>query len=82
MNFFKRKSKIKSEHQQGSPVQYQAPQPNVSVTLPMHRLVKLRKLWLGSMFFLGMFSQFLIAIYTPAVWNYLYGLLQNFLPVL
>jgi hypothetical protein len=26
-------------------------------------------------------TQFLLAIYTPAVWNYLYGLLQNFLPV-
>ena len=78
---FKKKSTANTGHQQNSPVQYQAPQPNVSVTLPMYRLVKLRKLWLGSMFFLGMFSQFLLAIYTPAVWNYLYGLLQNFLPV-
>ena len=56
-------------------------QPSVSVTMPMYRLVKIRQLWLGTTFFLGMITQFLLAIYTPTVWNYLYDLLRNFLPM-
>lgn len=52
---------------------------HVSVVMPMYRLIKLRKLWLGLIFFLGMFSQFLLAIYTPTAWNYLYSLILNLL---
>lgn len=81
MKLFKRKNRpVNDPPQGGSPV-YHSPQPNVSVTMPMYRLVKLRKLWLGSMFFLGMLSQFLLAIYTPAVWNYLYELVLRFVPI-
>jgi len=56
-------------------------QPNVSVSMPMYRVFKVRRLWLGFMFTLGMFTQFLLAIYTPEVWNYMYSVIRNFMPV-
>ncbi len=80
MKLFNRKRNTSASAAGGA----QAPvysQPNVSVSMPMYRIIKVRKLWLGFMFTLGMFTQFLLAIYTPEVWNYLYGVIQNFLPV-
>lgn len=82
MRLYKRKQRTENETPQEETIRHQPSQSSISVTMPMYRLVRLRKLWLGSMFFLGMFSQFLLAIYTPSVWNYIYGVIQNFLPVL
>ena len=64
----------------GGDTQMSQPRPNVSVSVPLHRIVRVRKLWLGFMFFLGMSVQFLMAIYTPVVWNAIYELIKNFLP--
>lgn len=55
---------------------------NVSLDIPAYYNVKLRKHWLVAMFVLGMFTQFALAIYTPAVWRWLYELLSRLLPVI
>jgi len=77
MSLWKRNS---SQTTSGGDTQMSQRQPNVSVSVPLNRIVRVRKLWLGFMFFLGMSVQFLMAIYTPTVWNYTYNLIKSFLP--
>lgn len=52
----------------------------VSYTVPMSRVIGLRKYWLIGMFFLGMVSQFALAVYAPDIWNVLYKLATNLAP--
>ncbi|MFC1337325.1 MAG: hypothetical protein G8D89_20880 [gamma proteobacterium symbiont of Clathrolucina costata] len=73
------KSKKESAPNDQHPPNYQQTR-TTSVSVPLGYMVHVRKMWLGTMFFLGMFSQYLMAIYTPEVWNYVYGLIRNFMP--
>lgn len=54
----------------------------VSIGIPAYYSVRLRKHWLVSMFILGVFSQYALAIYTPGVWNWFYEFLIKVLPVM
>lgn len=73
---FKRK---KQEIQQPQAPVYQQP-AGVSMSIPMDKLIRVRKRWLTGMFLLGMFSQYLLALYVPIIWNFVYGVLQKLLP--
>ena len=55
----------------------QAQAPGLSVSLPLYRVIRVRMLMLATMFILGMVTQYLMAIYTPAVWNYFYMVMKN-----
>lgn len=55
---------------------------NVSIDIPAYYNVRLRKHWLFSMFLLGVFTQFAMAIYTPSAWNWIYEFLVKLLPVI
>ncbi len=73
MGIFKRNQSHRVEHSE--------PRPSLSFISP-YRVMSVRKFWLVFMFLLGAVSHFLLAIYVPEVWNYLYGLIQNFMPEL
>jgi len=51
--------------------------PGLSVTLPMYRIIRVRLVMLITMFTLGVVTQFLLAIYAPDVWNYMYMVMKN-----
>lgn len=57
--------------------QTNAQAPGLSVLLPLYRVIRVRMLMLATMFILGMVTQYLMAIYTPAVWNYFYMVMKN-----
>lgn len=74
MSLFKRRQEQRGDY-------YRSERPTVSFISP-YRIMSIRKFWLVFMLLLGMFSQFLMAIYVPEVWNYLYDLIQNLMPAL
>jgi hypothetical protein len=53
--------------------------PSLSVSMPLYRVIRVRMVWLWGMFILGAISQFLLAVWAPSAWNYLYTLTLNFL---
>lgn len=57
--------------------QTNAQAPGLSVSLPLYRVIRVRMLMLATMFILGIVTQYLMAIYTPAVWNYFYMVMKN-----
>lgn len=80
MSMIKRKEATQTDSPQGGSMHHIPAQHSVSFSVPTYRLVSLRRTWLLVMFLLGVVSQFLLAIYTPAVWNFLYGVIRNFAP--
>ncbi len=57
--------------------QTNAQAPGLSVSLSLYRVIRVRMLMLATMFILGIVTQYLMAIYTPAVWNYFYVVMKN-----
>jgi len=82
MNILNRKKRPANELSQSISSEKPTSRQSLSVSMPMYHLVKLRKYWLTLMLLIGAFSQFLLAIYAPEVWNYIYGLIQRFVPIL
>lgn len=52
--------------------------PRAEMPVSIHHVLQVRKAWLGGMFLLGVVTQYLLAIYAPEVWNYIYTVLKNF----
>lgn len=52
--------------------------PRAEMPVSIYHVLQVRKAWLGGMFLLGVITQYLLAIYAPEVWNYIYSVLKNF----
>lgn len=58
------------------------PRANISVGVPISHIAKIKSRWVVFLIALGMFTQYLMAVYTPEVWNAIYTVLKRALPVL
>jgi len=54
----------------------------MTYSMPFFAYVRIRMFWIITFFTLGCVSQFLLAVYLPDVWNYMYGIFSQNLPPL
>ncbi|MBT3722673.1 MAG: hypothetical protein HOM14_18325 [Gammaproteobacteria bacterium] len=54
----------------------------VNYAIPYYRIIRVRMFWIILFFILGATSQFLLAVYIPDLWNYIYGVFAKNAPPL